>query len=74
MFKEKHDLENYLKENKFVLAPMVDHSDHPFRMLTRKYKVGLCFTPMLNSKLVVNDHKYRERMFFTSEFDRPLVL
>lgn len=38
---------------------MVDHSDHPFRMLVRKYHTGLCFTPMLNSKLVVNDIKYR---------------
>lgn len=53
---------------------MVDHSDHPFRMLTRKYNAGLCFTPMLNAKLVVNDKVYREKMFFSSAEDRPLVL
>ena len=74
MFKERGDLEKYLKDNPYILAPMVDHSDHPFRMLVRKYNVGLCFTPMLNSKLVVNDPKYRERMFYSSEGDRPLVL
>jgi len=55
MFKKREDLETYLKQNPYVLAPMVDHSDHPFRMLTRKYKTGLCFTPMLNAWLVVHD-------------------
>ncbi len=53
---------------------MVDHSDHPFRMLCRDFNVGLCFTPMLNAKMVVNDESYRQRMFHTSEYDRPLVL
>ena len=74
MFQEKDSLENYLKKNPYILAPMVNHSEHPFRMLTRKYGAGLCFTPMLNSKLVVNDKKYQKKMFFTSEEDHPLVL
>lgn len=55
MFKDKESLFKYLKTNPYILAPMVDHSDLPFRMLTRKYNTGLCFTPMVNSKLVVND-------------------
>ena len=55
MFAEKGSLKNFLKINPYILAPMVDHSDLPFRMLTRKYNTGLCFTPMVNAKLVVND-------------------
>ena len=74
MFSEKDSLKNYLKKNPYILAPMVNHSDHPFRMLTRKYKAGLCFTPMLNSKLVITDKKYKKKMFHTSPKDRPLVL
>lgn len=67
MFKDHEDIKRYLKKNSFVLAPMVDHSDHPFRMLCWKYGVGLCFTPMLNAKLVVQDEVYRNKMFFSSE-------
>lgn len=74
MFKTSEDIENYLKEKPFVLAPMVDHSDHPFRMLCRKYDVGLCYTPMINAKLAIKDINYFKRIFYTSEFDRPLVL
>lgn len=59
MFKDKDSLLKFLKTNPYILAPMVDHSDLPFRMLTRKYNAGLCFTPMVNSKLVVNDISYR---------------
>lgn len=58
MFKNSEDVKNYLSKNPYVLAPMVDHSDLPFRMLVRKYKAGMCFTPMVNSKLVVKDKKY----------------
>lgn len=59
MFKNWEDIKDYLNNNPYVLAPMVDHSDHPFRMLCRHYGVGLCFTPMLNAKMVVTDEHYR---------------
>ncbi len=32
-FKCSEDIRTYLRDNPFILAPMVDHSDHPFRML-----------------------------------------
>jgi len=74
MFNEKGSLEKYLKENPYVLAPMVHHSDLPFRMLCRKYKAGLCFTPMLNSKVIIKDEAYAKKYFKTHTLDRPLVL
>jgi tRNA-dihydrouridine synthase 1 len=75
MFKNSEDISKYLKTNPCVLAPMVDHSDFPFRMLTRKYGAGLCFTPMLHSRLLVQDEKYFKRMFVVGkEEDRPLVV
>ncbi len=74
MFKNPCDIEKYLKKNPFVLAPMVEHSDHPFWMLCRRYNTGLCFTPMVNAKLAVNDDNYFNRIFYTSKEDRPLVL
>jgi len=39
-----------IKKPKFIMAPMVDHSDLAFRILGRKYGVHLCYSPMLNSK------------------------
>jgi len=74
MFKDHHQIAEYLKSYPFSLAPMVDHSDLPFRMLTRKYGAGLCFTPMLHSRLFVEDEKYRQKMFFTHPNDKPLVV
>lgn len=74
MFKDHHDISEYLKSHPYSLAPMVDHSDLPFRMLTRKYGAGLCFTPMLHSRLFVEDEKYRQKMFVTHAEDKPLVV
>ncbi len=67
MFKNSKDIRDYLKKSPYVLAPMVDHSDHPFRMLCRKYGAGLCFTPMVNAKLAINDKNYFNRIFYSSE-------
>jgi tRNA-dihydrouridine synthase 1 len=68
------DISAYLAQNPFVLAPMVDHSDLPFRMLTRKYGAGLCFTPMIHARLYAEDPSYRTRIFRTMPEDRPLVV
>lgn len=73
MFKDKDKIIEYLNENPYVLAPMVDHSDFPFRMLTRKHNAGLCFTPMIHARLFVEDKIYRNRIFKTGPGDRPLV-
>ena len=62
-----------LKFPLFVCAPMVEQSELPFRMLTRKYGTNLCYTPMLHSKMMTTQKKYKAEHFTTCEEDRPLV-
>ena len=57
----------------FVCAPMVEQSELPFRMLTRKYGANLAYTPMLHSKIISTQKKYKEEHFTTCPEDRPLV-
>ena len=42
-----------------ICAPMVEQSELPFRMLTRKYGSNLCYTPMLHSKMMITQKKYK---------------
>jgi len=61
-------------EKALVVAPMVDQSDLPFRMLCRRYGANLCYTPMIHSKLVLTSKTYREKFTGTwPEADRPLI-
>eukprot|EP01080_Neovahlkampfia_damariscottae_P010205 gene10205-2624_t len=58
---------------KYVVAPMVDHSELAFRMLCRKYNSELCYTPMLHAKLFLTKESYRNSFFTTTKLDRPLI-
>jgi tRNA-dihydrouridine synthase 1 len=57
-----------------IVAPMVDHSDLAYRMLTRKYGADLVFTQMFNSNSFINSIEYREKNFTTCPEDRPLIV
>lgn len=46
---------------KYALAPMVDYSDLPFRMLCRKYGTTLTFTQMYHSANFVTQETYRSQ-------------
>jgi len=61
-------------EPKFVCAPMVDQSELAFRMLTRRHGTNLCYTPMLHSRLTVEDKTYLRDNFSTCPEDRPLFV
>lgn len=52
---------------------MVEQSELPFRMLVRKYGSNLCYTPMLHSKIMTTQKKYKSEHFTTCPEDRPLV-
>lgn len=45
--------------HKYVIAPMVNAGDLPFRLLCRKYGADLCFTPMLYSHRFATEAGYR---------------
>jgi hypothetical protein len=51
---------NKLGAPTMIVAPMVDQSELPFRMLCRKYGATAAYTPMLHSRLFSQDVKYRK--------------
>lgn len=61
---------NILRKPRYIVAPMVDHSELSYRMLTRKYGADLCYTQMLNS----NMFEHRSDLFETCAEDRPLIV
>jgi tRNA-dihydrouridine synthase 1 len=58
---------------KKIVAPMVDHSDLAFRMLTRKYGADLVYTQMYNANAFTNSREIRDGNFTTCAEDRPLI-
>lgn len=59
-----------------VVAPMVDASDLPYRLLARRYNANLCFTPMIHARMFTERPKYREkfwRQYGMPAEDRPLI-
>lgn len=56
-----------LGEPKLIVAPMVDNSELPFRLLCRKYGATAAYTPMLHSRIFTENEKYRLQEFTTCE-------
>ncbi|KAA0066396.1 tRNA-dihydrouridine(16/17) synthase [Cucumis melo var. makuwa] len=59
---------------KLIVAPMVDNSELPFRLLCRKYGADAAYTPMLHSRIFTENEKYRNMEFTTCQEDRPLFV
>ncbi|XP_062102657.1 uncharacterized protein LOC133812851 [Humulus lupulus] len=59
---------------KLIVAPMVDNSELPFRLLCRKYGAEAAYTPMLHSRIFTETEKYRNQEFTTCKEDRPLFV
>ena len=57
-------------------------SQLPWRILSRKYDAGLCYTPMFHASNFIKDSTYRKENFPISgplvqgnpQFDRPLFV
>lgn len=58
---------------RFVVAPMVNQSELPFRLLCRRYGAQLTFTPMLHGRIFSENEKYRKTQFQTDPLDSPLI-
>ncbi|GAB4849008.1 hypothetical protein Ancab_003820 [Ancistrocladus abbreviatus] len=65
---------NKLGRPRLIVAPMVDNSELPFRMLCRKYGAEAAYTPMLHSRIFTENEKYRSQEFTTCQEDRPLFV
>lgn len=64
-----------LKSSRYILAPMVDHSELAFRILVRRFGVQCTYTPMFNAKVFVSNPKYRDHCLQISlEHDRPYIV
>lgn len=56
---------NKLGKPKLIIAPMVDNSELPFRLLCRKYGAVAGYTPMLHARIFSENDKYRTEEFTT---------
>ena len=66
---------NSIGQPKFVVAPMVDQSELPFRALCKKYGATLAYSPMFHSKNFSESPEYRRWQFSTDPtVDRPLFV
>jgi len=59
---------------KNVVAPMVNQSELAFRLMCRKYKADLCYTPMFHSRLFALQPDLKDKAFATTPEDRPLFV
>ncbi|KAL6068782.1 tRNA-dihydrouridine(16/17) synthase [NAD(P)(+)]-like protein [Balamuthia mandrillaris] len=66
--------EKTLRNPKYIVAPMVEASELPWRMLSRHYQAELCYTPMFHSKQFATVAAYRRINFSTCPEDRPLIV
>ena len=62
-----------LGKPKTWVAPMVDASELPFRLLCQKYGAEAGYTPMLHARLFKETAAYREEHFGTTEDERPVL-
>eukprot|EP00472_Partenskyella_glossopodia_P004445 CAMPEP_0197517182 /NCGR_PEP_ID=MMETSP1318-20131121/2153_1 /TAXON_ID=552666 /ORGANISM="Partenskyella glossopodia, Strain RCC365" /LENGTH=400 /DNA_ID=CAMNT_0043066531 /DNA_START=270 /DNA_END=1472 /DNA_ORIENTATION=+ len=67
------DFYNQLGAPKHVVAPMVNQSELPFRMLCRRYGADLCYTPMIHAGLCCRKKGHIWDVFHTAEGDDPLI-
>ena len=59
-------------KNPLFLAPMVDVTDLPYRLLYRKTGAAMAYTEMLYISQILHENKKAKQLMKTSKEDRPL--
>ncbi|MEK6824323.1 MAG: tRNA-dihydrouridine synthase family protein [Nanoarchaeota archaeon] len=62
---------NVKLKNPLFLAPMVDVTDLPYRILCRRAGAGMAYTEMLNIGAILHENKKTQNMLKTCEEDKP---
>lgn len=53
---------------------MVDASELPWRLLSRKYGAQVAYTPMFNAGIFIRETRYRREALESCPEDRPLIV
>ncbi|MBI2631507.1 tRNA-dihydrouridine synthase family protein [Candidatus Pacearchaeota archaeon] len=63
---------NIKLKNPLLLAPMVDVTDLPYRLICRKAGAALAYTEMLNVGAILHENEKTRRLMKTCADDRPI--
>ncbi len=58
--------------NHLLLAPLAGVSDLPYRLIMRRYGVGLAFTEMISANGLIRAGRNSEALLYSTAADRPL--
>lgn len=65
---------NLKLKNRLFLAPMLDVTDLPYRLICRKCGVGMAYTEMIYVNAILHSNKKTEQMLKTCSLDKPIGL
>ena len=72
MYLKKIKIGNVELENNLILAPMAGITNQPFRIVCKKYGVGLVCTEMASSRAIFYDDSKTKRLLNTDGEKRPI--
>lgn len=74
MYLHKLQIGNVELDNNIILAPMAGISDLPFRVICKKFGVGLTCSEMLSSKALYHDSYKTRKMMRVEDEKRPISI